>query len=545
MFQTQTDCFSNSLYGNSDKGVIKKLSAGIIVMLLMIAMFFTSLFGFFGTSRKTETALAAETSSSSSTLSGIMDLVVSKGGELLKDNLPTIGDFLASTVFDAIGIDYTDSYTKKLAEVTSKLEEIHSDIKTLLNNQQDGDLRTYLNSFYDTIDVISSKVYPIYCGYNTLMRMEKDKKYSEAEAAVQEKSFYELNLQNLLLGTSVSTGALDTQINTLAGKVIQVATTQSAANINVVDLFTSVYKPHWAFDSQSIEPTRNFLSYVSATLLESATLFEFQCTYELNYYTQQKLTSQLTVINNKWSAVKTKVNKAFALIKTYYDKISETENYNKTTATVLHYATNTRFSTKLYVAQNFNVSKSSRTGYPFNYNSPYLVYREKYQSSNTYSTVKSFNQSSLVDTFVKEYKTYCSYYGKSSDYTFNNYIKEVGFTSDSAYDGFYRNWSYEHTGNLFTTEKYHFNLYYAKLDGDTNGWVGFRIKLPVGGSADLYFHEWLITRSLASFVKADGYLYGSYDEIYSTSGSTIPNALGLIFNTYSRQSQDLRNGKVR
>lgn len=62
------------------------------------------------------TVAVAETKESS-VFDGILKLVSEKGADLIKDNLPTVGDFLCSKVFDYIGIDYTDSYTKELKEV--------------------------------------------------------------------------------------------------------------------------------------------------------------------------------------------------------------------------------------------------------------------------------------------------------------------------------------------------------------------------------------------------------------------------------------------
>jgi hypothetical protein len=555
MLQKQKNRLDKTSHKNKSEAV-EKITQSAVSLLILSSMLFTSIGGQLAIDNRNavaETKAASysdyfdtvASTSDDSVFSGIASLIASKGGTIITKMMPTVGDFLAKTAFDALGIDYTDSYTKKLNEVTTQLNSIQSDIKKVLENQNKSELRSCLNSFYNTANVISNKIFAIYNGFNTLMRLENEGSYTADKAAEQEKLFYELNLNNLIIGSNQVTGSLDMQIQELAEKIVDVGSLEASYSCDIVKVFTDVYSSHWAFDSQSIEPTKNFLSYVSTILLEAVTLYEFQASYEITTYTKAGNTAQVSVVQSYWSKVQTEAAAALDVLKTYYNKINATEALNKRTETVLHYATNTRFSTKLYTSQAF-LDKKIDGRHPFNSNCAFLTYSNRYASSNNYSNVTTFDQTNILNTFTSEYTAYCTYFGKDSEkYTFNKYLQDAGFTSDSwDFRGFYRNWSYKHEGNALSTEFWRFYVNYTTEAGKSETATTFRIKQKVLGSTSWWFED-DFTATYAAFVKADGYLCGNYSVFCRVQGYDIPNDLGKIFNKAVYQTDEIKAGKVR
>lgn len=186
----------------------------ITKIILYLALIFMLPFTIFNLEVK------AEEQKETSMFDGVLQLVSQKGGSIVKSNLPKVGDFLCSKVFDYIGIDYTDSYTKELKAINEKLDSIEADLKTIIQNQEKGVSQTTMQSFFNAVDTFSTTVHPLYAGYNALMRSEKDGKISSDKASLEEEKIYN-SLKEIVFGSASSTGSLYLQLTTLLNKVCE------------------------------------------------------------------------------------------------------------------------------------------------------------------------------------------------------------------------------------------------------------------------------------------------------------------------------------
>ena len=100
-----------------------------------------------------------------------------------------------------------------------------------------------------------------------------------------------------------------------------------------------------------------------------------------------------------------------------------------------------------------------------------------------------------------------------------DFLKDAGFSCDN-WDciGLYMSQSYKHEGNTFTTEYFNFYVNHVNLYGKTinEQWVILKYEVLSVPIPKYYDYE---KQNYLAFVGVDGYLIGSFEQIYSDIGS--------------------------
>ena len=458
----------------------------------------------------TESVVSAE-DAESSLLDGVLDLVKEKGSDIIKEYLPTVGDFLCTTIFDYFGIDYSDSFTKRINEVNEKLESIQSDLKTVIKNQTKAESQTTISSYLNIVDVFSDVIHPIYQGYNDLLLNEK-KGMTKEEAKASEEKFYNNNLKNLLFGNRSSTGNLYTQLCNLADTTVS---PNSTSHKTLMEHYVVSFEHRWAFNTQSFEPKREFLGYASANLLQGLTLYSFQHLEETQIYKDDS--SQLTVLDRRWKNIKDSTKAAFQYLQKEIKTLAEEEKKYTDGNMVRHYSTGKEFCKKLYVG-GIAANEDSH----FTYASRWTTTRQ----GNTRSvTIDVLNARDLANTIQKEFAQYKENYRKGSSCTLAEFLQSAGFTCTNWNNkGLYRGQSMYHSGAFLTNEYWKFYVEYTDTKGNAVSAYNGRVKYKVAGSPTPQYGE-AANWTFMAFVGTDGILDGIYDRLYDENGNTLVDAM--------------------
>lgn len=475
------------------------------------------------------TVAVAETKESS-VFDGILKLVSEKGADLIKDNLPTVGDFLCSKVFDYIGIDYTDSYTKELKEVNEKLDKIQSDLQTIIKNQQRGESQNTIDSFFNVVDTFSTTIHPLYAGYNTLMRQEKENTLTKEQVQNQEAQLYE-NLDKIVFGNGTSTGDLYLQLTTLLGKITEPSRT---INKTLMEHYVITYEHRWAFDTQSFAPKKEFLGYVSTSAMEGLMLYTFKHLQGMTI--NENNVSQQAILETRWADVKSKSELAFAYLQNEIKAVEKAEKASKDTNTVTHYSTGKKLSKELYVSKAFPASNENH----YTYTSSHSTTR---QGNMRTVRVYALNNASFVEIIQREFTTYKANYSKPNA-TMKDFLQSADFTCSDWNHSLYGKQRMKHEGSSMTNEYYKFYISYVSVDGNSLSETYWgQLKYKVFGSPTPVYDGNKKDWSYIAFVAPNGVLLGSYDEIYSDNGNTTVDAIYRMFRG-SRGSVPENMGKV-
>lgn len=466
----------------------------------------------------------------SSLFDSVVSLVSEKGASLVKDNLPTVGDFLCAQIFTHLGVDYTDSYTKEIKQVNQKLTEIQNSLIEILKDQKKQVSQNTILAFYNTVDVFSTTVYPLYASYSALTVREASHALTPEQARAAEAEFYNNNLKNILFGSSTSTGDLYLQLTTLLDKIALPNVT--AGNLSLMDHYTVSYEHLWAFDSQSFGPKREFLEYVSATALEGLILYAFQNAYE----TGQASEIQKEVARNRWNRVRAAAEKAFAYLQKELQALEKLEKQRQDSGTILHYSTGKLLSRELYVAKAFPCGEKNHYTYATSLNTTR-------QGNIRAVEVLTLNCASFVDIIQKDFLQYKKNYNRETC-TMAQFLQAAGFSCADWNHSLYRSQKMTHQGTTFTNEYYKFQVNYFSQNGLSANSVHWgQLQYKVFGSPTPRLgseKNW----SYIAFVGANGVLIGSYDTIYSDIGNTTVDAIFRMFSP-RRSSLPTPLGKVR
>lgn len=448
-------------------------------------------------------------SSETTLFDGVLNLIAKKGAGIIKDNLPTVGDYLCAQIFDSFEIDYTDSYTKELSNVNKKLDEIEENLKEIIENQKKQVSQNTMIDFFNAVDVFSQTVYPIYAGYNNMIISEKEEKYSAEKAREQQQLFYENNLQSILFGSSTSTGDLYLQLINLLNKVV--IPNRTVESVTLLEHYHITYAHLWAFESQTFVPKKEFLGYVSTTILEGLVLYSFQNAYEIRKAEEAGNEVQKVIYKERWKEIKSCSDKALKYLQDEINNINDKEKESFEKDTTLHYSTGTIVSRTLYSGK----VRSASDRY-YSYASSTYADRLKSKIIVKYVTL---NNEKFIKQVQNEYLAHLKNYKKDSKYTIVDFLKDAGFSCDN-WDciGLYMSQSYKHEGNTFTTEYFNFYVNHVNLYGKTinEQWVILKYEVLSVPIPKYYDYE---KQNYLGFVGVDGYLIGSFEQIYSDIGS--------------------------
>ncbi|MGN1060474.1 MAG: hypothetical protein ACI4QN_01960 [Candidatus Coproplasma sp.] len=488
----------------------KKFLSSAAALSLAIIMPFT-VFGLISSQSPTSVAVAETTETEEkSVFDGVLDLISEKGADVIKDSLPTVGDFLCAKVFDFIGIDYTDSYTKELKVVNEKLDSMQDDLKQIIDNQSNEKSQNAIRSFLNQTNVFSAAIRKSYIYFNSILQKQKDNSITKEAAKAEENNLYENHVKDLFFGSSSSTGDLSLQLETLCKSIV--TPDETAAEITLMEHYHITYEYLWAFDMQSFKPKKDFLGYVSTTALQGLTLATFQHTYE---YENAKSDLEKQAIDSSWTEVKKASDKAFDYLNKEIKAVQKAEKDSKDSNTTLHYATNKKISKKLYSARFLKSSSSSEDFYDGSNHYTYGV-RESNKKRNRYHTLYTLDNRSFLNVVQKEYAEYVKNYKKPATFSFLDYLKEIGFTCDDwNVTGVYMGQRYKIEGGFTSIERFY--LEYTDKEGKTGEMQWARWK------SDNCWANGEAVAKFAAFVDANGTLVGSYGKLYerfSNSGNT-------------------------
>ena len=479
-----------------------------------------------------EESIVAGESEEGSLLDGLLSLVLEKGGDLVKENLPTIGDFLCSKVFDYIGIDYSDSFTKSVKEVNEKLKSIENDLKTVIKNQQRAASENVIDAYFNIMDVFTDAVHPIYRGYNALLREEKDNpNMSQAEAKAKEDAFYKNNLKTICFGNGTSTGDLYLQLSSLMEKTV---TPLATSNKTLMEHYLIAFEHRWAFNTLSFAPKKEFLGYASANIMEGLLLYTFQNLKEREIYKDD--TAQQAVLSGRWEEVQKKSEAAFAYLQKEIKAVEEEEKAYEASNSILHYSSGKTLSRKLFVG-GLAVKESNYFTYAYSS-------RGNRQGNMRFVSVESLNARSFANTIQSDFSSYKANYRKSASCTMSEFLQEAGFTcSNWNNNGLYRGQRQHHQGVSCTNEYWKFYVEYANASGQSRSSYYGGVKYKVFGSPTPQYgssNNW----TFMAFVGSDGYLVGSYETIYQDYGNTTVDVVYSFARRATGYNPDGEKGKV-
>jgi len=477
---------------------------------------------------------AAETETS--VFDKVLSLVSEKGADIVKSNLPTVGDFLCSKVFGYLGIDYADSYTKEARKVNEKLSLIQDDLQELLKTQTKQVSQNTMLSFYNNVDVLADRIYPIYTGYCSLTDKENSGEYTPEQASQKETEFYESNLKNLIFGSASSTGNLYLQLKNFSDTICMPNVT--VQHQSLMDDYRISYEHRWAFESQSFTPKKEFLGYASSTLIEGLTLYAFQNAYEKAHANEE----QKIVLEAEWARLQASAGKALGYLQSEIKKVTDKEKAASDAGTIYHYASGLTLSKEMYISKVSPVQQGNHL--------TYLVCTSKKRTLFS-PVINTLNQRSLMNQIQNDFQNYKKFYNKGSDFKISDFLQVAGFQSDNWNAYLYRGQSYHGEVPFVGDNLFKFYLEYTDHDGNAQSseWArgiqysGFKFKDDTFNLKDS--SGW----SVMAFVKPDGYLAGSYEETYNHrkgktgAGSYVPKLITKKLGRYDPSGNE--RGKVK
>ncbi|MGN1372655.1 MAG: hypothetical protein ACI4VK_01255 [Candidatus Coproplasma sp.] len=497
--------------------MIKKRFLTKFVALTFAVIMLFSTCGLLTSQSNTSVAVAETTDTKTESLfDKVINLVAEKGADIVKENLPTVGDFLCSQVFDYVGIDYSDSYTKELKAVNEKLDSMQKELSEITYNQNKEKSQNAIRAFLNQVKVFSNAIKKSYNYYSNILQKEKDGTISKQEAQVEEENLFNNYVKKLFFGSGTSTGDLYLQLTTLLETIL--VPDDTVKEVTLMEHYHIVYEYLWAFDTQSFQPKKEFLGFVSTTVLQGLTLASFQYTYD---YANAVSENEKETIDSSWEDIKEAFQAALSYIKGELNTIKTEQT--KRAETVFHYSSGITLSKKLYVA---NASLSSTVKNHYTYRSYYTANRQGNMRS---LSVITLNARSLVNKVQEDFEKYKKNHKTGDDYTLTEFLQSAGFTCDDwNNNGLYKGQSFRHDGNKFTTEFYRFYIEYVNMKGESVNDNWGDVKYKVLGSPNP--RKWGGSYKLMAFVEATGNkagdtLSGTYETIHSDYGNTVVDAV--------------------
>lgn len=478
--------------------MVRKRPSKIIVALLTLIISLTAITGVVS-QPKIQVVAGTEEAKEESVFDDILDFVAKKGAGVVKSKLPKVGDFLCAKVFDQFDIDYTDSYTKALKSINSKLDSMQKELSQLMENQKNEKSQNVIRAIFNQTKVFSMGIRTAYNYYNNILQSEKKGTISAESAKIEEKNLYDKYITKMIFGSTASTGDIDLQLDMLFSSIVLPDVTDN--RYTLLEHYHKTYEYLWAFDMQSYAPKKEFLGYLSALLLQGIELSTFKHTYDLANATTEL---EKLAIEDSWETFKNASDKATKYLSDEITAVENAEKASDTSNTTLHYATGKKISKKLYLAKMANKSTGNSDIYNGNNHFTYGV-RDIHKKWHTMYTL---NNRSFMNTVQSEYAKYVANYKKPSTFTLANYLKEIGFDCDDwNFKGMYRGQSHNIKVQIFTVFT-RFYLEYTTIGGKSDSLCWTRWKDDecwISGDSVLNY---------AAFVDDKGTLVGSYEKSY-------------------------------
>ncbi len=512
----------------------------VLVIMSLVMVFQTLTLNVLSGNTKVTNALPGNTnvavaktsdSEESSILDGILNLVGEKGSEVIKDALPTVGDYLCSKIFDYIGIDYTDSYTKELKQVNEKLKNIQTDLQTIIKNQNRGNSQNTIDSFFNIVDTFSTTIHPLYESYNELIRQEKNNELTDVQMQKEERTLYN-NLDKIVFGNGTSTGDLYLQLMTLLNKIIEPNRT---INKTLMEHYIITFENRWAFDTQSFAPKKEFLGYVTTTAMEGLMLYIFKHLYGIKISEVGSVDQNILLA--RWNELKSKLEAALTYLQKEIKAVDKEKKTSDDTNTIIHYSTGKKLSKKLYLG-NFQPTSVNNH---YTYESYYSTTR---QGNMRTVKIQTLNNRAFINTIQNDFAKYKKNYKTGNSFTIQDYLKEVGFQCDNWNNqGLYRGQSHAHSGVVVSNEYWKFFLEYTDKYGNAKTEKWGDVKFKVFGSPKTNKNS-VSDFVVMSFIGADGKLIGSYETIYEDNGNTVVDRIHYLISEGYHSSGNVELGKV-
>lgn len=460
----------------------------------------------------------ATSRASASFFDTIVNLISEKGASIVKNMLPTVGDFLCAKVFSALGIDYTDSYTAEITKIYAELTSINTKLDEVINQFNLNTLR----EFNKSLKAVSKAVMPTYKTYDQLRADELAEKYTVEQAKKEEGALY-----NIVEAMTTEVGNFYPAYQNFLDLIVSPDSTNPHKSL--MEFYSTCFKSQWGFDTEALRNKKNFLTQISIVAYQGFALWTYAY-----YYNQENSTIEADKNQHKntYTQMQNYAEPAFKLLQSELNAVIKTQNEGLSTGQVTHYNNNStktgrsdvRVSTRLYNGKIF--SYRPREGISTNASDPsnYFSY-ERDERLNRYHGTRNYYHKYLMNLdlgrqIAADYNAYKTRTKQGNSFTLSKYMTHMGFSnaSDSA-TGLYIGQQYRHKGNFFTNEYYYWDLIYIDQNGKEQTANYCSVVHKVRRTRTLSYTEHC-TDSFFAIVDPSGYLHGNYEERKLGMGDT-------------------------
>lgn len=457
---------------------------------------------------------------------------------------------LLGSVFKACGLDFLasggDGYSAYFEQINDELKEIEQSLKNIQSTLEEQEAARIMDNFQKEFLTLKNAMDPVIAGLANCADRENaaskiaDKEEREAKQATllkEAEGYYDSYIANLRL-----TNSFAERVIALAQSITNPSSNAKYSLLRCFTVTTLDASGLYPWDSMRINAKKEFLVYVSTTLLDAASLARYEITYK---YTRPDITGGdkafwETTNRNLGEAV----SSALDLLQKEINAVEANEN-EITGGVITHVATgislnSTLAETSMDKSVSHNILSYQATK---KQTSRRYYYHYWYKSDNL----------ELYDTMRKEYATYIEALGFSSgEFTFMDYLSTIGFSAKndlSTYQGLVSQVTYWHVGSTLTDEWDYVDVNHITRDGESSTdhdlGVVEGVKNPVMKKRKYYkfynySQKWLL------FLKPhSNYVYGSYPKVtagYTDWGKSSPYASLSYEFTYSEASQNKKIG---
>ena len=470
----------------------------------------------------------------------VLENIATSGSQILTSATGVGVKYLVTNILKDYGIDIRDASVKYLERIDNEIQEVKNQLKTLSAATDKYNAERSLDNLYSYVNYAATDVMnQVKGGLWSLVNLENDSNNSEEYIEKERKNYYETSLKNFTVKGSNISDFVTHFANTIITPVDSAPTN---------DVFYYYQLTNGQFDkwsTQSYTNRRKYIAYLDTLLLSSANL----AIYDYHYRNEGADVATKATNEERFNTMIASVNEANALFQKELNRLEEYETLRKK-GEIIYLPTNTHYSTKL-ATYTFNHDDKERqqvikgveytSGNIFHYGKKYLQnYLLTYQANHN-----------MVNNVVADYENYTKAYGLTN-YTINQYLKDIGFTAerqdlfDKANGLYYGELNIGHSGYLNDdlSVKVHYYDKFGKYQNKTQ----YFVEAHHGFLTTNYQVKYSDNEYYLCFVKADGKLDGAYwGNVYAkTDESKLINAFGeFLKNRVSDQDPVVKNVKYQ
>ncbi len=485
-------------------------------------------------------ATGAKESTQESLFPSILEGIACGGTQMLTKAITAGAQYIVTDILRDYGIDMRDASIRYLEKIDGEIKEVKAKIDALSANADKYNAERSLDNLYSYVEVASADVMSqVKGGLWTLATLEQDKSKDAKYVEAQRKEFYETSLKNFTAKGSNIADFVTHFANSITRPV------DSAPTNDVFHYYQLTNGQFDKWSTQSYTNRRNFIAYLDSLLLTSANLAIFD-----NHYRSLGASDAVKATNDsRFNGMVTAVNNANAVFKAELKRLDEYEALRKK-GEIIYLPTGQHYSTKM-ATYTFNHEDKE--------NAKLLQGVEKVSTDvfhkgnkNLQSYLMAYQANhDMVNSVVKDYTNYVEAFGLK-DYTINQYLKDVGFSSerqdlfDKAAGLYYGELNLPSSGYLNDDVSVKARYYdrYGKSQNKTQFFVEAHHRFLKGPSYNVNFFD---KDYYLCFVKADKTLDGQYwGNSFGKDDSNLVDAFGqFLKNRLDSNDPIVKNAKFQ